>query len=86
MKPVELTSYIARLLLPPPRADVQPRRILVPFSGSGSEMVGAVLAGWDEVVGIELNAQWIPRAYERLAQAAERRLAYLADPADLANV
>jgi site-specific DNA-methyltransferase (adenine-specific) len=79
MKPVELTTYIARLLLPPPRADGQPRRILVPFSGSGSEMVGAVLAGWDEVIGIELDAQWIPRAYERLAQAAERLLAYLAD-------
>lgn len=56
MKPVKLTEYLARLLLPPPRADGQPRRILVPFSGSGSEMIGALAAGWDEVVGIEWDA------------------------------
>lgn len=56
MKPIELCTHVARLLLPPPRADGQPRRILVPFSGSGSEMIGALAAGWDEVVGIEYDA------------------------------
>lgn len=53
MKPLALCTYIARLLLPPPRADGKPRRILVPYSGSGSEMIGCLASGWDEVVGVE---------------------------------
>ena len=61
-------TYIARLLLPPPGP--QPRRLLVPFSGSGSEMIGALLAGWDEVVGIELEAD-----YRRIAEARLRHWA-----------
>lgn len=28
-------------------------RLLVPFAGVGSEMIGALLAGWEAVVGIE---------------------------------
>jgi site-specific DNA-methyltransferase (adenine-specific) len=56
MKPIALCTYLARLLLPPPMSDGQPRRILVPYSGSGSEMIGALAAGWDVVVGIEWDA------------------------------
>jgi site-specific DNA-methyltransferase (adenine-specific) len=61
LKPIDLCRYYARLLLPPPRKDGKPRRLLVPFSGAGSEMIGALQAGWDEVVGIELvpkHAEW----------------------------
>lgn len=53
MKPIALCTWLARLLLPPPRADGQPRTILIPYSGSGSEMIGALAAGWDRVIGIE---------------------------------
>lgn len=56
VKPIRLISYLASLLLPPV-LDV-PRRILVPFAGSGSEMIGCELAGWDEVVGIEREAEY----------------------------
>lgn len=42
------------------------RRILIPFCGSGSEMIGAMLAGWDEVVGIEKEAEYITIANARL--------------------
>lgn len=52
LKPVSLTRYLATMLLPPPREN-SPRRILVPYAGSGSEMIGGVLAGWDDVVGVE---------------------------------
>ncbi len=55
VKPMALMQYLAKMLLPPPRPDGKPRRILVPFCGSGSEMLGCLLAGWDEVVGIELD-------------------------------
>jgi DNA modification methylase len=54
LKPIDLCRWFATLLLPPKRAEGEPsRRLLVPFSGSGSEIAGAVLAGWDQVVGIE---------------------------------
>lgn len=53
VKPLDLTRYLATLLLPP--AHYAPRRLLVPFSGSGSEMIGGLLAGFEEVVGVELD-------------------------------
>lgn len=64
LKPIALTTYLAKLLLVPARADGQPRRILVPFSGAGSEMIGCLKAGWDEVWGIELDG-----AYVKIAEA-----------------
>lgn len=51
VKPIALCKYLATLLLPP--VSIGERRLLVPFSGSGSEMIGALQAGWDEVVGVE---------------------------------
>ena len=51
VKPIALCAYLAKLILPPERET--PRRLLVPFSGSGSEIMGALRAGWDEVTGIE---------------------------------
>jgi len=65
VKPTDLTEYLARLILPPRRAT--PRRLLVPFAGSGSEMIGALRAGWDEVVGVELV--YFDLARERLTSA-----------------
>lgn len=64
VKPLALTTYLARLLLPP--SCVAPRRILVPFAGVASEMVGCLRAGWDEVVGVELSAEWCEVAEARL--------------------
>jgi len=56
VKPISLTRYLATLLLPP-RA-YAPRRILIPFAGVGSEVIGALLAGWEEVVAIEQDAAY----------------------------
>jgi len=64
VKPIDLTRWLATLLLPP--AEYAPRRILVPFSGSGSEMIGAMLAGWEEVVGIEMEEEYVRIARARL--------------------
>lgn len=47
------------------------RKILVPFSGSGSEMIGALLAGWDEVVGIEREPEYVEIAEARLRAWSE---------------
>lgn len=49
VKPLALTTYLARLLLPP----VEGSRLLVPFCGSGSEMLGGLRAGWSHVEGID---------------------------------
>jgi len=65
VKPLKLTQYLATLLLPP--AEYAPRRILVPFCGSGSEAIGAGLAGWEHITGIELGAENVEIAEARLA-------------------
>jgi DNA modification methylase len=70
VKPIKLCQYLSTLLLPP-AVEGQIRRLLVPFSGSGSEIIGAGLAGWDEIVGIEQSAKYI--------DIAKRRIAYWSD-------
>ena len=51
LKPISLCKHLATLLLPP--KEYAPRRILIPFAGTMSEGIGALLAGWDEIVGID---------------------------------
>jgi site-specific DNA-methyltransferase (adenine-specific) len=63
VKPLKLIEYLARLILPP-----QGGKLLVPFSGSGSEMLGARNSGWTDVTGIELSAGYADIAIERLRQ------------------
>lgn len=65
LKPISLTKYLATLILPPDA--YAPRRLLVPFSGSGSEMIGAILAGFEEVVGIDSNPNYHEISKARLA-------------------
>lgn len=64
MKPIALCRHIAGLLLQPP---TRQRRLLVPYSGSGSEMIGALQAGWDEVVGIEADEGWVDLSRARIS-------------------
>ncbi len=64
VKPISLTEYLAKLLLPP--KEYVPRRILVPFAGSGSEMVGCQRAGWEEIIGVEMSEEYCRIAEMRL--------------------
>jgi len=61
VKPLSLTKYLATLIKPPTGG-----RLLVPFSGSGSEMIGALQAGWEHVEGVELTEEYIPIAEARI--------------------
>lgn len=79
VKPVDLCRYLARLLLPPAGRPHGPRRILVPYAGSGSEMIGALLAGWDEVVGIERDADFVAILEARVAHAERNPRAFEPD-------
>ena len=72
VKPIALTTYLARLILPPERDT--PRRILVPFAGTGSEIIGARLAGWDEAIGIELEPEYAAIAEARIRHHTDGRL------------
>lgn len=49
VKPLALARYLARLILPP----IPAARMVVPFCGSGSEVIGALQAGWSHVDGID---------------------------------
>jgi 16S rRNA G966 N2-methylase RsmD len=53
------------LLLPP--VQYGPRRLLVPFAGSGSEGLGAMMAGWERVTLIEQSLDYCALAANRLA-------------------
>jgi len=64
VKPISLAKYLATLLLPP--IEYAPRRLLVPFSGVSSEMIGASQAGWEEIVGIEKDEEYVNLAQKRI--------------------
>jgi site-specific DNA-methyltransferase (adenine-specific) len=68
VKPITLARHLATLLLPPAR-EGDARKLLVPFSGSGSEVIGALLAGWDDVTGIEREAEYVEIARARIGFA-----------------
>lgn len=65
VKPLTLCEYLARLILPSQRET--PRRLLVPFSGSGSEMIGGLRAGWEHVTGVEMDRHFCEVAVRRLS-------------------
>lgn len=71
VKPIDLARYLASLLLPPDA--YAPRRLLVPFAGSGSELIGGLLAGWEQIVGIELTEEYVPIAEKRLEYWSGKR-------------
>jgi DNA modification methylase len=81
VKPVDLMRYLARLIMPP-----SPGRLLVPFAGSGSEMIGAILAGWPSVTGIEREAEYVEIARARVALALTNPRAFEAECEKAAKV
>ncbi len=64
-KPISLLQYISMLILSPKREN-DTRKLLVPFSGSGSEVIGAMLAGWEEIHAFELETDYIKIAEKRI--------------------
>ncbi len=64
VKPLKLTEHLTKLLLPP--MEYCPRRLLVPFCGSGSEMIGGLFSGWDIIAGVEIETDVCDIANKRL--------------------
>jgi len=65
VKPISLCIWLSTLLLPP--AAYAPRRLLIPFGGTGSEAIGALLAGWEQVVLVEQSEEYCALAAARIA-------------------
>lgn len=65
VKPIALVRWLATLLLPP--AEYAPRRIIVPFCGVASEMIGAGLAGWDVIIGVDTDKGYCEIGDSRMA-------------------
>jgi site-specific DNA-methyltransferase (adenine-specific) len=66
-KPLKLCEYLAKLIKPPAGG-----KLLVPFSGSGSEMIGALAAGWKTVHGIEQSQEYVEIARRRIKDWREK--------------
>ncbi len=64
LKPIALIEHLATLLLPP--KEYAPRRIVVPFAGVASEMIGCWRAGWEEITGIEIESEYAEIGKARL--------------------
>ena len=65
VKPLKLCEYLGRLIVQPECQ--RPQNLLVPFAGSGSEMLGGLMGLWDHVTGIENNASYVETARRRLS-------------------
>lgn len=74
VKSISLGKWLSTLLLPPDK--YAPRRILNPFSGSGSEAIASLLSGWEEVVCVESDTE---NGYVDLSEA---RLKYWTQQSD----
>lgn len=64
VKPITLSTYLAKLLVPPDKF-IDDAVIAVPFGGSGSEVIGAALAGWKNIDMFELSMDYIVIAVNR---------------------
>lgn len=64
VKPISLCRWLAGLILPPNRG--VPRTLAIPFAGVGSEMIGARMAGWDRILGMEDDSEG--RGYIEIAR------------------
>lgn len=68
VKPIALCAYLAKLIKPP----VEEAHILIPFSGSGSEIIGSIKAGWKEWTGIEREKEYCDIANKRIVSFTEQ--------------
>jgi len=68
LKPIRLTHYLAKLILPPPHVDSQ---LLIPFAGAGSEGIGALKAGWKFIHMIDNDSQYCEFSEARITAALE---------------
>jgi len=67
VKPISLNHKILSLFKTPNK-----QRLLVPFAGSGSEIIGAIKAGYTDIEGCEINREYIEIAEARIAHWSKK--------------
>jgi DNA modification methylase len=75
VKPIDLCRYLCTLIRPP-ESYLDEARLLVPFAGSGSECIGAMLAGWRNITCIEKETEYVEIARARIAHWGKRLKPY----------
>jgi site-specific DNA-methyltransferase (adenine-specific) len=63
LKPIALARWLATMIRPP----TPDATLLIPYCGAGSEIIGALQAGWPMVFGIEGEAEFVEIAEARIA-------------------
>ena len=71
VKSLAICEYLARLIRPPEEY-LDDAVLLVPFAGTGSEIIGAIKAGWRHWLGIEMNPEYVDIANARIAYWQEQ--------------
>lgn len=66
IKPLALCEYLARLIVPPLEYRDK-AQLFVPFCGTGSEIIGALMAGWRNIAGIDIMSEYLEIAKLRIA-------------------
>lgn len=66
VKPISLSSYLAKMVCPPD-VYLDDAVIAIPFSGVGSEAIGAALAGWRNIHLFEQNEDYLAMSRKRMA-------------------
>ena len=61
MKPIKLNERILKLFKTPTE-----QKIIYPFAGSGSEIIGGLKAGFTNWVGCEINPEYVEIAKARI--------------------
>lgn len=67
LKPIKLNEQILKLFKTP-----NPQKILYPFAGAGSEIIGGIRAGFKDWEACEINEDYIKIAEERIKYWSER--------------
>lgn len=70
LKPISLNTRILRLFKTP-----NPQRILIPFCGSGSEIIGAIKAGFTDWDACEINPEYAAIAEARIEHWSKEKAA-----------
>lgn len=70
VKPIKLIQYLAKLFLPP--SEFGTPNVFVPFSGSGSEMLGLITGGWEQITGVELSKDFSSFSVKRINEFVKK--------------
>lgn len=76
LKAISLNTHILKLFKTP-----NPQKILYPFAGTGSEIIGGIKAGFNDWLGCEISEEWVKVAIARIKYWTNADVIKLSTPA-----